>query len=194
MKRARRRALLADLELYLHDVAGFLDKRSRVLDVILTDEGRRQLAAGGVDVAFFALVDDGVDYSPPVTGSRSLEDYVETIPMLECMTGVPSKADPLETERLNARDLLFTSSGRELVPSFHVVPSSLSGSISARREDGVVSDSSALIVAFSHDDGAKDGFVVQAMESGSDGPVWTQSSQQLRVVQDHLGVYRLVVR
>jgi hypothetical protein len=173
-------------------VAGFLDKRQRILDVVLTDEGKRQLAEGGVDIAYFALVDDGVDYNPPSTGSQTLETYIETTPLLEALTGLPTKADPLEVEQLNARSILFTTSNADLVPSAAL--DSSDGAVRARREDGTVSDSATLILGCRVDDGSSDGFVLQAMQSGSDGPLWHTGSIQRQTVQDHLGVYRVVVR
>ena len=42
---------------------GLLDKNSRVVDSILTIEGRRQLSAGNLDVAFYAFEDSDVVYA-----------------------------------------------------------------------------------------------------------------------------------
>lgn len=41
---------------------GLLDPKSRIVDAILTDEGKRQLAAGGLDVAYYVFDDAASQY------------------------------------------------------------------------------------------------------------------------------------
>lgn len=53
---------------------GFLDKKEQVLDVILTREGRRQLAAGNLNFSHFVLFDDEVEYDPYIANSGSFTD------------------------------------------------------------------------------------------------------------------------
>ncbi len=65
---------------------GYLDKQSRVMDVVLTERGRRLYASGRLDFAYFALFDDGLDYDPYSTGSLSEQErqqQIEATPMLE---------------------------------------------------------------------------------------------------------------
>lgn len=47
---------------------GILDKNSRVVDSILTIEGRRQLSDGNLDISFYAFEDSDVIYSDDGTG------------------------------------------------------------------------------------------------------------------------------
>ena len=43
-------------------MAGFLDPKQRVMDVILTEIGRAQMTKGDFDVKFVSFSDDGVEY------------------------------------------------------------------------------------------------------------------------------------
>lgn len=58
---------------------GFLDKQSRVIDVVLTERGRRLFATGELDFAYYAMFDDGIDYDPYSSGSLSHEEREEMI-------------------------------------------------------------------------------------------------------------------
>lgn len=52
-------------------MSGILDSKSRVLDVILTVEGRRQLSSGGLDVSYVSFSDAAAFYSADVaSGSQ----------------------------------------------------------------------------------------------------------------------------
>lgn len=53
-------------------MAGFLDKNNRVVDMILTMEGKRLLARGELQFVYFCLFDDEVDYDPYVSQSGSM--------------------------------------------------------------------------------------------------------------------------
>lgn len=65
---------------------GYLNRQTRVVDIVLTEKGRRLYAVGKLDFAYFALFDDGLDYDPYSTGSLTDEERelaVESTPMLE---------------------------------------------------------------------------------------------------------------
>lgn len=65
---------------------GFLDRKSRVVDIVLTGRGRELFAIGKLDFAHYAFFDDGVDYDPYSTGSLTDEERDELIhstPMFE---------------------------------------------------------------------------------------------------------------
>ncbi len=65
---------------------GFLDRKSRVVDVVLTGRGRELFALGELDFAYYALFDDGIDYDPWSSGSLTDEERDELIhssPMFE---------------------------------------------------------------------------------------------------------------
>jgi hypothetical protein len=55
-------------------MAGLLDKNTRVVDMILTGEGRRLLSKNKLRFSYFALFDDEVDYDPYIFESGSLND------------------------------------------------------------------------------------------------------------------------
>lgn len=53
-------------------VAGFLDKETRVVDMVLTGRGKELLSQGDLRFVYWAPFDDEVDYDPFVAGSASL--------------------------------------------------------------------------------------------------------------------------
>jgi len=48
---------------------GILDPASQIADVVITSEGRKQLAAGTFKISYASVTDTGVVYSAPVSGS-----------------------------------------------------------------------------------------------------------------------------
>lgn len=63
----------------------YQDSNVRVLDATLTDVGRRKLAAGDLNVRYFALFDDEVDYrlydEDALNGATSTK--ITNLPLLE---------------------------------------------------------------------------------------------------------------
>jgi len=59
---------------------GLLDKKERILDIILTDKGKERLSKGQLDFSYYAFSDEGIDYSGSFTeasaSSVSLDDYI----------------------------------------------------------------------------------------------------------------------
>lgn len=53
-------------------MAGFLDKNDRIVDMVLTNEGKKLLSKGNLRFAYFTLFDDEVDYSPVISNSGTL--------------------------------------------------------------------------------------------------------------------------
>lgn len=59
-------------------MSGILDNKSRIIDTIITDEGRRQLARGGLDVQYFTFTDATVFYRPDlVSGSQDASRLIQ---------------------------------------------------------------------------------------------------------------------
>lgn len=60
-------------------MAGFLDKESRIVDMVLTNVGRELLSRDELEFALWAPFDDEFDYSPVIasTGSLSSDQLVE---------------------------------------------------------------------------------------------------------------------
>jgi hypothetical protein len=44
----------------------FLDPKERVMDIILTQHGRKKLAEGKLQVKYYRFFDDEIDYTPIV--------------------------------------------------------------------------------------------------------------------------------
>ena len=57
---------------------GLLDKKERILDIVLTDKGRDLLSKNRLSFTYYAFSDEGVDYSGSLvpTVSSSLDNYV----------------------------------------------------------------------------------------------------------------------
>lgn len=53
-------------------MAGFLDKQSRIIDMVLTGYGKEQLSKGQLEFVYWSAFDDEVDYSPYISDSGSL--------------------------------------------------------------------------------------------------------------------------
>lgn len=157
---------------------GYLDKQSRVLDVLLTERGRKLFAVGRLDFAYFGLFDDCLDYDPvPSTGSYSdaeREVQIEATPMLEApfVKDVRGATAPLEPI-----DHIFTA-----IDGYREIPRMLSPTdgdeaplmADQRNEDGVYRRTGT---SFSQIDPrvvgdaekGNPGFVVRVFASGSNG-------------------------
>jgi hypothetical protein len=57
-------------------MAGILDSKTRVLDTIMTQEGRRQLATGDFHIEFASFTDGEIFYEQDVSGSANAGQYV----------------------------------------------------------------------------------------------------------------------
>jgi hypothetical protein len=49
---------------------GFLDKKERILDIVLTDRGRELMSKNQLKVAYYAFSDDGVNYSGSLVAAQ----------------------------------------------------------------------------------------------------------------------------
>ena len=63
---------------------GFLTNQTMVVDGILTDEGRRRIAAGNFQVSKFALTDDEIVYSKAQQSNS--QDKFRTTPIFEAIS------------------------------------------------------------------------------------------------------------
>lgn len=107
-------------------MAGFLDKNNRVVDMILTMEGKRLLSAGELQFVYFALFDDEVDYDPYVSQSGSFtavqmsgtkQDLIESSLVREAISGYRSGMNMSGSDFTNVRKPLFTmKQGSQYLP------------------------------------------------------------------------------
>ena len=73
---------------------GLLDRRSRLMDTIITDEGRKQLISGRFIPAFYSFGDSSAVYSPT-------DVYVSgTSPSTSISTAVSFEAFPLPQDQI----------------------------------------------------------------------------------------------
>ena len=117
---------------------GFIDKTDRVIDMVLTDEGRRQLASGELEFYEYAFFDGGIDYDPVIVGSGSLSeddllsairDQIEATLSLEVMPGLSLKRSRDDLQVLNLGQPLYTMrQGKEDQPANPNAPDILTAS------------------------------------------------------------------
>jgi hypothetical protein len=106
-------------------LAGFLDKNERIVDMVLTNEGKRLLSKGDLRFCYFALFDDEVDYDPFIRNSGSLtadqlsssiEDQIESGLVREAVTGYQI-ANVSGSDFTNVHRPLFTiPQGQAILP------------------------------------------------------------------------------
>lgn len=77
-------------------MAGFLDRNTRIIDMVLTNYGKSLLSKGELNFCYWTPFDDEVDYDPYIATSGSmtedqlsdaLHQSIETAPVREATTG-----------------------------------------------------------------------------------------------------------
>lgn len=98
-------------------MAGFLDKNNRVVDMILTMEGRRLLALGQLQFVYFVPFDDEVDYDPYISQSGTMtaiqlsgtrQDMIEASLVREAVSGYRLGMNRSGSDFTNVRWPIFT--------------------------------------------------------------------------------------
>lgn len=157
---------------------GYLDKQSRVIDVLLTELGRKLYSVGRLDFSYFGLFDDCIDYDPvPGSGSYSdadRETQAEATPILEApfVRDIRGTVAPLEPI-----DHVFTAA-----PGFIEIPTMDSPAdlstitlMADQRRDGQAYRRTGTSVAQidpsirGEVERGNPGFVVRILSSGSNG-------------------------
>jgi hypothetical protein len=157
---------------------GYLDKQSRVVDVILTELGRKLYSVGRLDFAYFGLFDDCIDYDP-VRSSGSFSDQerrdqIEATPVLEApfIRDVRGTVAPLEPT-----DHMFTAApGFVRIPTMDapVDGSSVSLMADQRSGGGTYRRTGTSLAQIDLDvvgetERGNPGFIVRVLSSGSNG-------------------------
>lgn len=178
---------------------GFLDSQERIIDMVLTSEGRRQYSLGELKFVYYSFSDDGVDYNPIISEGDYLTDDVlaetrtrqtEAFIGLEALAGLSFQKIDSEVDKININKRLFTmTQGQRYLPqaSFEIITS---GSIqvdqhkmeiiSGRKGQQGKTDNGFLrskTSAFTLDLGISDyfpeymqsGFAVKVLNSGTEG-------------------------
>lgn len=170
---------------------GFLDPKERVQDIVLTQEGRRQLAAGTLEFRYFSVHDDELDYEPLVYASASFDsdgleqrfrDIIEDTPIMEAAVGKPSLYVRDIDNSVVPRSYLFDARDASgIVPTLSIAPAVTSSLIQVdqasiidevrqthtgvvRRAEGSFDVKPYLVGSLSGQ-----GFAVTLFMSGSDG-------------------------
>lgn len=156
---------------------GYLDKQSRVIDIVLTERGRRLYAVGQLDFAFFGLFDDGLDYDPYYSGTltdHEREEQIESTPMLEApfIREVRGASAPMEP-----RSHLFTAApGYDSIPQMASPIDATEVDLAAdqRRRDGMyvrtgTSQAQIEMSVVGDTEQGNPGFIVRVFSSGSNG-------------------------
>lgn len=170
---------------------GFLDRKDRVLDVVLTEEGRRQFALGKLEFAYFSVNDDLIDYDPWISDSGSYDaagleerrnQLIESTPLLEAPIVLRPERRRDAVSALAPTSSLFTAAQRySRLPSMVLNPSG-SASLSVIQYPTAVGTSAMtygreqstyVLVDLGHvgdiDQATGVGFKVEVYESSSDG-------------------------
>lgn len=123
---------------------GILDKDTRIIDMVLTDEGRELYSKGELEFSFYAFSDDGVDYDPYISNSGSLtddqledekNDQIAATMVRECVFGHQGGTNSNALDKTNIRNLLFTvPQGQRIVPEMVMTPDLVSGSIEVKQQ------------------------------------------------------------
>lgn len=107
-------------------MAGFLDKRARVVDMILTARGRDLLSRGDLSFFYWSAFDDEVDYDPFIHNSGSLDELsyedrrrelIEGTPVREALPGYRSGNSRAEDHTNALRVIFDMPQGQTLLPS-----------------------------------------------------------------------------
>jgi hypothetical protein len=174
---------------------GILDKNERIVDIVLTAEGKRQLSLGELEFKYFCLFDDEVDYDPYVAGSGSLTEValdesrnrlIEDTFVFEAVSGVTPRDMKDRDNTACPRSRLFDMpQGLDVLPRMTYTPDLLSGTLEVRQavisSDGPTQLPAGVVrqspTVFGIDFDVVDGFVdskdagvlVRVFSSGSEG-------------------------
>lgn len=119
-------------------MAGFLDKTDRVVDMILTGEGKSLLSSGDLRFVYYAFFDDEIDYDPFFHASSSLsseqmsaslQESIECTPIREAILGQMVGSRDIRNTT-NGTSVLFTMpQGKTVLPRIQITPSTTSGTL-----------------------------------------------------------------
>lgn len=165
---------------------GFLDPTEQIVDLVLTPEGKKQLASGDLSFEYFSLHDDEIDYRPLFYLSSSFTDadiesitplMIEDTPILEAIVG---RSHGGSNDSVKPTSFLFDSSGKdEQIPSMEISPNVTGSLLTTNQQIGTnrnlikvdrsSNDFLLVSVKMINDSGIKNQYVISLFESGSDG-------------------------
>jgi hypothetical protein len=181
-------------------MAGFLDAKERIIDMVLTGEGKYLLSRGELNFVYWAAFDDEVDYDPYISNSASLSAaqisssiavLIEDTPLREVTTGY-TRFNKSGSDNTNVnRPLYKMPQGQSVLPTFFTHGEATS-SLSARQyikyeNEGTISnikisDTSKSTLQFGYTKDSfppeyqYEGILLRVYRSGSEG--WIELGQQ----------------
>ncbi len=114
-------------------MAGFLDRGTRILDMVLTNQGKDLLSRGELNFCYWVPFDEGVDYDPVLMNSSSLTtdqlsasiySSIESAPVREAVTGYRSLNASGRDETNVSRPLFTMAQGQKVLPRTEFPPES----------------------------------------------------------------------
>lgn len=128
-------------------MAGFLDSKERVVDMVLTDYGRKLYSKGKLRFVYYAFSDDEIDYDPWITNSAyisgtldgpdltgSIVEQIQTQHVFEAVTGMAFGKDKDCKDTVCIKNLLFTMpQGQNILPEMEMIPEVESGSLGSKQ-------------------------------------------------------------
>jgi len=112
-------------------MSGILDSKSRVLDTVITTEGRRQLANGGIDIQYITFTDAGTFYKADIASGS--QDATQRIYLESCQLPQDNVMfqgnDAGEIQAFaNASSIAMSNGGQILEYSFQALTGTFVGS------------------------------------------------------------------
>ncbi len=108
---------------------GFLDKKERVLDIVLTDKGRDLMSQHQLNIQYYAFSDAGINYSGSLANAavsgNTMDGDVYKTPLFE--------ADRMERKKKDLQSFLYTVPERSPVLPDIRVGADLSSSVTLER-------------------------------------------------------------
>lgn len=180
-------------------MAGFLDKTDRVVDFVLTSEGKHLLSQGKLNFVFYSFSDDEVEYQPFIENSSSLSTVELTAShitqaensLVREVTVGHLVADKNFNDKTNINKLLFSMpQGQKNLPRVLINPDIKSGSIELKQRKVINDDSityqrlNTSTLEFELNISSLDiennkGFIIKVLKSGSDGYSEVSNKQDL---------------
>jgi len=149
-------------------MAGFLDKNTRIVDVVLTNNGKRLLSQNKLNFCYWVPFDDELDYDPFISGSASLSQEqlsssvylsIETTPIREAVSGYKI-GNMLSTDKTNVNRPMFTmAQGQTQLPQAQFPDDSSRTIETKQRKVSIVYNEETDIDNFSVNLDSKDGGV-----------------------------------
>ena len=180
-------------------MSGFLDKNNRIIDMVLTGEGKHLLSKGALHFIYWIPFDDEVDYDPYIAASASMSsaeisssrvDQIENTLVREATTGY-RRQNKSGSDETNVHRPIFTmAQGQTQLPKMLLNSFNLSASLEVKQQaltkDGVQEnqvidtgyrtfDTSNVALSYKLMEGSyphdykTEGYLIRVYRSGTDG-------------------------